>query len=225
MTTIYIAVRYSTPTDFAIFGPYASEGEAQKSATDSMYPALGFTESFDIGNVLERHEKSYSGDLAALEKTTYYCFSKRAVDVPKELESKLLIEKGYTNAWDEVHSLNDDDISEHDMIVGILNHLEPEYAQVLCIQELHEGTVQELLQLGIFDRVCRGRGKASRYRLLALTTWTATTSLAITSGKWPDAQDAGYIEDQFWRDFVIDKSPGPDDCGESYNLWSGLNYH
>ena len=224
MTTIYIAVRYSTPTDFAIFGPYASEGEAQRSAADSMYPALGFTESFDIRNVLERHEKSRFGDLVSREKTTYYCFSKRAVDIPKELESKLLIEEGYTNAWDEIHSSSDDAISEHDLIVGILNHLEPEYAQVLCIKEQHEGAIQELIQRGIFDRVCRGRGNASRLSLLRLKRWTKKTSPAVVRGEFPDSQDAGDIESEFWSTYVVDGSSGPDDDGDSYSCWSGLSY-
>lgn len=225
MTTIYIAARYSTKTDFALFGPYASESEARSSAEQGVYAGLGFTQAFDIGGILERHEGSESQAAAPDDTKTYYCFSNREVELPEEIKTKLSIQDGYTNCWDSIHSESDSSISEEEMIIGILNHLEPEYQNVLIVTERETGAIDALLKTGVFDRVCHAKGDTSRDTLLHLKNWTAATSLAVTSGKWPEQQDTSYIEDEFWREFVVDGSICPNDDGESYNLWSGLNYH
>ena len=224
MTTIYIAVRYSTPTDFAIFGPYASEGEAQKSAADSMYPTLGFTEALSIVNVLDHHRSSAVDDATLADSKTYYCFSNRDLDVPDTLISKLAIEAGDPIAWEDIHSTANSKISEAQLIAGILNHLEPPYANMWRIKERHSGAIKEVLGLGVFDRVCCGTGLGSRRRLLDLKKWTKKTSSAVVRGKFPESQDTSEIETEFWNEFVIDGSSGPVDDGESYSYWSGLAY-
>lgn len=224
MTTIYIAARYSTKTDFALFGPYASESEARSSAEQGVYAGLGFTRAFDIGGILERHEGSESQAAAPDDTKTYYCFSNRKVELPEEIKTKLSIKNGDTNFWDSIHSESDSSISEEAMIIGILNHLEPEYQNVLIVTERETGAIDALLKTGVFDRVCHAKGDTSRDTLLKLKRWTKKTSSAVAKRKWPDAQDAGDIEEEFWQKFVVDGSSGPVDDGESDSHWTGQSY-
>ena len=224
MTTIYIAARYSTKTDFALFGPYASESEARSSAEQGVYSGLGFTQAFDIGGILERHEPSESQAVAPDDTKTYYCFSNREVELPEEIKAKLSIKHGDTNCWDSIHSASDSSISEEAMIIGILNHLEPEYQNVLIVTERETGAIDALLKTGVFDRVCHAKGDTSRDTLLKLKRWTKKTSSAVARRKWPDAQDAGDIEEEFWQKFVVDGSSGPVDDGESDSHWTGQSY-
>jgi hypothetical protein len=224
MTTIYIAARYSTKTDFALFGPYASESEARCSAEQGVYSGLGFTQAFDIGGILERHEGSESQAAAPDDTKTYYCFSNREVELPEEIKTKLSIKNGDTNCWDSIHSASDSSISEEEMIIGILNHLEREYQSVLIVKERETGAIDALLKIGVFDRVCHAKGDTSRDTLLKLKRWTKKTSSAVARRKWPDAQDAVDIEVEFWQKFVVDGSSGPVDDGESDSHWTGQSY-
>jgi len=155
---------------------------------------------------------------------TYYCFSNREVELPEEIKTKLSIKNGDTNCWDSIHSASDSSISEEEMVIGILNHLEREYQSVLIVKERETGAIDALLKIGVFDRVCHAKGDTSRDTLLKLKRWTKKTSSAVARRKWPDAQDAGDIEVEFWQKFVVDGSSGPVDDGESDSHWTGQSY-